>query len=149
MMIWPYLYHVKVHKEFRRKLYTIFLDFGILLNPCAYNRSNKPLNRKTNNKGVLYMQFTKNSYEKMSELSAIPQQSLLAIGVPDIKFYQTSRGLQALCPFHNDHKLGSFIFNPTTGVWKCFSCGVGGSGAISFIMKVNNWDFLKAVGLFI
>ena len=91
------------------------------------------------------MQFTKNSYEKMSELSAIPQQSLLAIGVPDIKFYQTSRGLQALCPFHNDHKLGSFIFNPTTGVWKCFSCGVGGSGAISFIMKVNNWDFLKAV----
>ena len=59
MMIWPYFYYVKVHKEFRRKLYTIFLDFGILLNPCAYNRSNKPLNRKTNNKGVLYMQFTK------------------------------------------------------------------------------------------
>ena len=91
------------------------------------------------------MQLTKNSYEKMSELSAIPQQSLLAIGVPDIKFYQTSRGLQALCPFHNDHKLGSFTFNQNTGVWKCFSCGAGGSGAISFIMKVNNWDFLKTV----
>ena len=66
MMIWPYLYHVKVHKEFRRKLYTIFLDFGILLNPCAYNRSNKPLNRKTNNKGVLRL--------KHCNLSTIPKK---------------------------------------------------------------------------
>lgn len=91
------------------------------------------------------MGLSKNSYEKKSELDAYPYEHLLAVGVPDIKFYHTTRGLEALCPFHNDKALGSFSFNPTTGVWKCFSCGESGQGVISLIMKLNNWDFLKAV----
>ena len=69
------------------------------------------------------MGLSKNSYEKKSELDAYPYEHLLAVGVPDIKFYHTTRGLEALCPFHNDKSLGSFSFSPTTGVWKCFSCG--------------------------
>lgn len=87
----------------------------------------------------------KNSYEKCAELELIPQEQLLAIGVPEITFYRTARGLQALCPFHNDSKVGSFMFNPHTGIWKCFSCGEGGRGVIKFLMRLHDWDFLQAV----
>lgn len=48
------------------------------------------------------MGLSKNSYEKKSELDAYPYEHLLAVGAPDIKFYHTARGLEALCPFHND-----------------------------------------------
>lgn len=91
------------------------------------------------------MGLSKNSYEKKAELDAYPYEHLLAVGAPDIKFYHTPRGLEALCPFHNDKTLGSFSFSPETGVWKCFACGESGQGVISFVMRINNWDFLKAV----
>ena len=91
------------------------------------------------------MGFAKNSYEKMAELNTYPYAQLLAVGAPSVKFYRTARGLEALCPFHDDKKLGSFSFSPHNGVWKCFACGESGQGAISFIEKVNGWDFLKTV----
>lgn len=86
-----------------------------------------------------------NSYQKMQELSALTHTQLLSIAVPEIQFYRDSRGLQALCPFHNDKSVGSFSFNPRNGVWKCFACGEGGQGAISLLMRVRGWDFLQAV----
>ena len=87
----------------------------------------------------------KNSYEKSAELEMIPQAQLLEIAAPEITFYRTPRGLQALCPFHNDSKVGSFMFNPDTGFWKCFSCGEGGRGVIKFLMRLHDWDFLQAL----
>lgn len=87
----------------------------------------------------------KNSYEKVAELDSIPLAELLAIGVPEVRFYRTARGLQALCPFHDDATVGSFLFDPNTGIWKCFACGEGGRGVISFLMRVRGWDFLQAV----
>ncbi len=88
---------------------------------------------------------TPNSYQKMQELSMIPYPQQLAIAVPEIRFYKDVHGLLALCPFHNDKSVGSFVFNPKTGVWKCFACGVSGQGVISLLMKSHGWNFLEAV----
>lgn len=44
---------------------------------------------------------------------------------------------KALCPFHNDHSIGSFGVNTRKNIWKCYSCGAGGVGAISFYKKLH------------
>ncbi len=48
-----------------------------------------------------------------------------------------------LCPFHNDKK-PSFSVSPAKGIYKCFSCGVGGD-ALNFIVKSENRDFKEVV----
>ena len=42
----------------------------------------------------------------------------------------------ALCPFHNDQKLGSFFINDYKKVFKCFSCGEGGD-VIKFVQQMT------------
>ncbi len=32
----------------------------------------------------------------------------------------------ALCPFHDDKRIGSFVINPKTGTFKCYSCNAQG-----------------------
>lgn len=49
----------------------------------------------------------------------------------------------ALCPFHNDRKLGSFLINPNKGIFKCFSCGIGGD-AIEFVSLYKKTSPLEA-----
>lgn len=49
----------------------------------------------------------------------------------------------ALCPFHDDHKVGSFLVNDSKGVFKCFSCGEGGNG-IKFIAKYDGISYYAA-----
>ncbi len=41
---------------------------------------------------------------------------------------------QGLCPFHDDHTIGSFSVNPNKGIYKCFACDASGD-AIEFLMK--------------
>jgi hypothetical protein len=41
-----------------------------------------------------------------------------------------------LCPFHDDHDVGSAFFNDTKECYHCFSCGEGGSLA-EFIAKIE------------
>ena len=41
---------------------------------------------------------------------------------------------QGLCPFHDDHSIGSFSVNPSKGICMCFSCGKGGD-ALYFLMN--------------
>lgn len=48
-----------------------------------------------------------------------------------------------LCPFHGE-KTPSFSVNQSRGIFKCFGCGVGGD-AISFLMKLHNWDYPQAI----
>ncbi|HHU63784.1 MAG TPA: DNA primase [Clostridiales bacterium] len=57
----------------------------------------------------------------------------------------SGRGFVALCPFHNE-KTPSFSVSPEKQIFHCFGCGVGGN-VISFIMKMENMDFLEAVEL--
>lgn len=57
----------------------------------------------------------------------------------------TKRGknLVGLCPFHGE-KTPSFTLYPENGSFYCFGCGVGGD-VISFIMKIENLDYVDAV----
>src|SRR5690554_6742755 len=52
---------------------------------------------------------------------------------------------KALCPFHNE-KTPSFVINQEKQIYKCFGCGEGGD-VISFIMKMENLDFIESVKL--
>ena len=55
---------------------------------------------------------------------------------------------KALCPFHDDHSMGSFIVYPKGNCYKCFSCGAKG-GVIEFLMeheKLSYPDALRWLG---
>ena len=49
-----------------------------------------------------------------------------------------------LCPFHNDHNLGSFVVNPVRGTYACYSCGARGN-AIDFLMHHEHYTYVKAL----
>lgn len=49
----------------------------------------------------------------------------------------------ALCPFHNDRRIGSFVVSDRKKIWKCFSCGVGGD-TIKFVSLYDNINYLQA-----
>lgn len=47
------------------------------------------------------------------------------------------------CPFHHE-KSPSFHINPSTGLWKCFGCGLGGD-VFSYVMHRENLEFVDAI----
>ena len=51
---------------------------------------------------------------------------------------------QCLCPFHDDHKLGSFIVHPPRNCYKCFSCDAGG-GPVDFLMNYQHLSYPDAL----
>lgn len=53
------------------------------------------------------------------------------------------RNLVGLCPFHGE-KTPSFNIYTENGSFYCFGCGVGGD-VITFVMKIENLDYLEAV----
>jgi DNA primase len=53
--------------------------------------------------------------------------------------------MNGLCPFHSE-KTPSFTVFPGTQSFYCFGCGAGGD-AISFIMRVENLDYMSAIRL--
>ncbi|MCM1316995.1 MAG: DNA primase [Bacteroides sp.] len=48
-----------------------------------------------------------------------------------------------LCPFHNE-RTPSFAVSKAKGIFKCFSCGKGGS-AVSFLMDLENMSYNEAL----
>lgn len=53
------------------------------------------------------------------------------------------RNLVGLCPFHGE-KTPSFNIYTENGSFYCFGCGVGGD-IITFVMKIENLDYMEAV----
>lgn len=53
------------------------------------------------------------------------------------------RNMVGLCPFHGE-KTPSFNIYTENGSFYCFGCGVGGD-VITFIMKIENLDYVEAV----
>lgn len=51
---------------------------------------------------------------------------------------------QCLCPFHDDHKLGSFVVHPARNCYKCFSCEAGG-GPVDFLMNYEHLSYPDAL----
>jgi DNA primase len=60
-----------------------------------------------------------------------------------VKLTQAGANLKGPCPFHNE-KTPSFMVNQSKQIWRCFGCGEGGD-AISFLMKIENLDFIQAL----
>lgn len=53
------------------------------------------------------------------------------------------RNMVGLCPFHGE-KTPSFTIYTESGSFYCFGCGAGGD-VITFIMKIENLDYVEAV----
>lgn len=51
---------------------------------------------------------------------------------------------EALCPFHNDKSLGSFVVYPKGNCYKCFSCGARG-GVVDFLMNHEKLSYPDAI----
>lgn len=62
-----------------------------------------------------------------------------------VKLKPAGTNYKGLCPFHNE-KTPSFHVNTAKQIYRCFGCGEGGD-VISFVMKVENLDFMDAVRL--
>ena len=60
-----------------------------------------------------------------------------------IQLKSSGSNYKGLCPFHNE-KTPSFHVNTAKQIYKCFGCGEGGD-VISFIMKMENLDFMDSV----
>lgn len=58
---------------------------------------------------------------------------------------RSGRSLVGLCPFHSE-KTPSFNVNQAKQFYYCFGCNAGGD-VFSFIMKLENFDFLAAAHL--
>ena len=51
---------------------------------------------------------------------------------------------EALCPFHADKSLGSFVVYPRGNCYKCFSCGARG-GVVDFLMNHEKLSYPDAI----
>lgn len=60
-----------------------------------------------------------------------------------IQLKPSGANYKGLCPFHNE-KTPSFLVSSSKQIYKCFGCGESGD-VISFIMKVENLEFMDAV----
>ena len=56
---------------------------------------------------------------------------------------RSGRDYVCLCPFHNE-KTPSCYVHPDRDFFHCFGCGAGGD-VISFIMRIENLDYVEAV----
>ncbi len=60
-----------------------------------------------------------------------------------VQIKRTGSVSKCLCPFHSE-KTASCTIYPDTQSFYCFGCGAGGD-VITFIMKIENLDYLEAV----
>ncbi len=60
-----------------------------------------------------------------------------------VNLKRSGRNMVGLCPFHGE-KTPSFNIYTENGSFYCFGCGVGGD-VITFIMKIENLDYVEAV----
>ena len=60
-----------------------------------------------------------------------------------VNLKRRGRNMVGLCPFHGE-KTPSFNVYTENGSFYCFGCGAGGD-VISFIMKIENLDYVDAV----
>ena len=76
-------------------------------------------------------------------LSRIHDLPIIDVVGSVVPLTRRGRYYMGLCPFHNDHKLGSFVVTPGMNLWRCFTDGMGGDG-ISFYRQYYSLGFLDA-----
>lgn len=62
-----------------------------------------------------------------------------------VNLKKSGANFKGLCPFHNE-KTPSFTVSDSKQFFHCFGCGEGGD-SISFIMKIENLEFIDAIKL--
>lgn len=77
----------------------------------------------------------------ISEIKYRNDLSELAASYMQLK--RRGRNMVGLCPFHGE-KTPSFNIYTENGSFYCFGCGVGGD-VITFVMKIENLDYMEAV----
>ena len=60
-----------------------------------------------------------------------------------LRLHRRGNNYLAICPFHNDRNLGSFVVTPSKGIFKCFACGEGGD-AIKFLAQLRGLNYVEA-----
>lgn len=76
----------------------------------------------------------------IARIKLIPIENILETR---IKLVKKGGYYKALCPFHNDRRIGSFVVSSKKGIFKCFSCGVGGD-AIKFISLYDGVSYVES-----
>ena len=61
----------------------------------------------------------------------------------DIRLKKSGNNFDGVCPFHNDHKIGSFKVNDQKGIFKCFACGVGGD-SIKYYASRKGLNYIES-----
>jgi len=82
-------------------------------------------------------EFIQDVIEKVRE---IPISSVVETKVSLVKRAGLHKGL---CPFHNDHHIGSFVVSDKKQIFKCFSCGTAGDN-IKFIALYENINYVES-----
>jgi len=78
---------------------------------------------------------------ELDELKARADIYNIVSGYVNLK--KAGKNYTGLCPFHKE-KTPSFTVDPVKQLYHCFGCGEGGD-VISFIMKMENMQFLETV----
>ena len=90
----------------------------------------------------------KNKIDKVLESEKIEEVIKDCLGSygPDNKAGLKKVGVryEALCPFHDDKSLGSFVVYPKGNCYKCFACGAKG-GVVDFLMKHEGLSYPDAI----
>ena len=72
-----------------------------------------------------------------------PRSDITEIASSYVNLKRHGRNMVGLCPFHGE-KTPSFNIYTESGSFYCFGCGAGGD-VITFIMKIENLDYVEAV----
>lgn len=78
--------------------------------------------------------------EVIESVRGLSVSSVLSTRMDLVNRYGYNKGL---CPFHNDGRIGSFVATDSKGIWKCFSCGVGGD-SIKFVSMLEGINYLES-----
>ena len=60
-----------------------------------------------------------------------------------VRLTKKGKEMVGLCPFHDDHRPSLYV-NPAKQIFKCFSCGTGGS-VFTFVQMRENLTFPRAI----
>ncbi|MCM8788997.1 MAG: CHC2 zinc finger domain-containing protein, partial [Candidatus Omnitrophica bacterium] len=79
--------------------------------------------------------------EKLDEI--IENLDILEVVSRYVQLKKSGRSHRGICPFHPE-RTPSFFVSSEKQIFHCFGCGVGGN-VITFLMKMENIDFVEAV----